>query len=84
MLLLQLAVGQPQRAQQFHAAHLKPDQVVGVVHDAHLVGLGIADSYLGGYRHSAFFQKPIHEAFLCLDTHSTECHAVIRALVMAF
>jgi hypothetical protein len=43
---LQAAVGKPQRAQQFYAAQLKPDQVVGIVDNAHLIGLGIPHPHL--------------------------------------
>jgi hypothetical protein len=49
VLGFQLAVGKAQGAQQFDAANLKPDQVVGIVDNAHLVGLGIAHSHLGCY-----------------------------------
>ena len=52
MLDLQLTVGQAQGAQQFHAANLKPDQVVGIVDDAHLIGFGIAHPYFGRNWHS--------------------------------
>ena len=33
--------------QQFDSAHFKPDEVVGVVDDTHLVGLSIADADAG-------------------------------------
>ena len=35
------------RAHQFDAAHLVPDQIVRVIYHAHLVGLGVA--YTHGY-----------------------------------
>src|SRR5438876_1879669 len=47
-LLLELFVGQPRLAHQLGAGAIEPDQVVGVVDHAHLVGLGIVDAQ--GYR----------------------------------
>src|SRR2546422_4527904 len=47
-LLLELFVGQPRLAHQLGARAVDPDQVVGVVDHAHLVGLGIVDAQ--GYR----------------------------------
>ena len=34
-----------ERAHQFDAADFKPDQVIGVIHNAHLVGFGVAHTY---------------------------------------
>src|ERR1035441_3829919 len=43
-----------QGAQQLHTAQLKPDQVVGIVDNAHLIGFGIAHPHLvGGHWHPA-------------------------------
>ena len=42
VVFLHVVIGKAQRAQHLDAANLKPDQVVGVVDDAHLVGFGIA------------------------------------------
>jgi len=39
-----LLVVETQRAHEFNAANLEPDQVIGVVNDAHLVGFGVADA----------------------------------------
>src|SRR6184192_759488 len=47
-LLLELFVGQPRLAHQLGAGAIEPDQVVGVVDHAHLVGFGIVDAQ--GYR----------------------------------
>src|SRR6266513_81014 len=47
-LLLELLVGQPRLAHQLGAGAIEPDQIVGVVDHAHLVGLGIVDAQ--GYR----------------------------------
>ena len=51
MLDFQLAVGKAKRAQQFDAADLKPDQIVGIVDNAHLVGFSIAHADFGGDWH---------------------------------
>jgi len=51
VLLFQLAVREAEGAEQFDAADFEPDEVVGIVDDAHLVGLCVADSDFGGYRH---------------------------------
>src|SRR5207249_2374655 len=47
-LLLELLVGKPRLAHQLGAGAVEPDEVVGVVDHAHLVGLGIIDAE--GYR----------------------------------
>ncbi len=31
--------------QQFHPPHFKPDEMISVIDDPHLIGFGIADSY---------------------------------------
>src|SRR5579863_7894409 len=49
---LETAVREADGAQQFHTAQLKPDQVVGVVDDAHLIGLGVAEAGFCGNWHS--------------------------------
>ena len=41
-----LAVAPAGVPQPFGAGHLEPDEVVGVVHHAHPIGLGIADADL--------------------------------------
>ena len=43
-LALELGVGEPPGVHHARAALLQPDQVVGVVGHAHLVGLGVADA----------------------------------------
>ncbi|PYP57688.1 MAG: hypothetical protein DMD44_09630 [Gemmatimonadetes bacterium] len=43
-LLLQLFVGDPGLAHQLGAGAIEPDQVVGVVDHAHLIGLGVVDA----------------------------------------
>src|ERR1700733_1241473 len=41
VLLFQPLIIQPQLTDQLHPSHLKPNQVVRVIHHAHLIGLGI-------------------------------------------
>ena len=38
------AVAETDRLAVFHAGHFHPDQIVGVIDDAHLIGFGIADA----------------------------------------
>ena len=40
-----LAIGPAELSQQIRPAHLEPDEVVGVVHHAHLVGLRITHAH---------------------------------------
>ena len=47
IFLLHPLVFDTQRANQLHAAHLEPDEIVGVVDHTHLVGFGIAHPYGG-------------------------------------
>ncbi len=44
VVALQVAVTQTGGAAVLHASDLHPDQVIGVIHDAHLVGFGVADA----------------------------------------
>ena len=46
ILLFQLGVWRAESADELSASHLTPDQIVGVIHDLHLVGLGVADPEL--------------------------------------
>ena len=48
-----------ERAHQFHAADLEPDQIVRVVDDAHLVGFGVAHAYC---RVVVFGRCPVNRA----------------------
>ena len=48
-VFLHLAVGPAERPQQVGTRHLEPDEVVGIVDDAHLIGFGVADTN-GGHR----------------------------------
>jgi hypothetical protein len=50
---LQQLVRKTESAEELDAANLKPDQVVGVVDNAHLVCFGVADSNFGGHGHEA-------------------------------
>src|SRR6266446_6105395 len=55
----------PQRADQLGAPHLEPDQIVRVVHHAHLVRLGITHSYdrimKFNHSHAGYFSRsPCH------------------------
>jgi hypothetical protein len=45
--LLHGFVGEAELAHVFDAADFKPDQIVGMVDDAHLVGFGVADANAG-------------------------------------
>ena len=45
-LILHLLVGETARTAQLAAPHLEPDHVIGIVNNAHLVGLGVADANL--------------------------------------
>jgi hypothetical protein len=51
MLGFKLAVSEAEGAEQLDAAYLKPDQIIRVVDDAHLVGFGIADADFGSDGH---------------------------------
>src|ERR1039458_9757258 len=42
-----LFIADAELTQQFDSAHFKPDEVVGMVDDAHLVGLSIANTDAG-------------------------------------
>src|SRR5207244_4647827 len=42
-LLLQLLVGQSRLAHQLRACAVEPDQIVGMIDHAHLIGFGIID-----------------------------------------
>ena len=44
---LHIAVLEAELPQQFHSTHLKPYDEIGVVHHAHLVGLGVAHTQAG-------------------------------------
>ena len=48
VLPLQLRVRCSKRADEFSAADLTPDQIVGVIHHLHLIGLGVADTEFDG------------------------------------
>jgi len=49
VFLFELAVGEPKRTQQFHAAKFKPDKIVGVVDDAHLISFRVPHAHLMSY-----------------------------------
>lgn len=54
VLELHLAVFEAELAEKLDAANFGPDEVVGIVGDAHLVGFGVADAQgSGGRRHEA-------------------------------
>src|SRR5487761_1947762 len=50
LIALQIAVADTLGAEILDAANFHPDDVVGVVDDSHLIGLGIADAKLAGDR----------------------------------
>src|SRR6202158_5824609 len=41
---LHIFVAEAQLAEEFHTSHFKPDEMIGVIDDAHLVGFGVADA----------------------------------------
>jgi hypothetical protein len=47
---LELPIAHAVQAQVFRSRDVQPDQVAGMVHDAHLVGLGVIDADQG-FRH---------------------------------
>jgi len=51
VLQFHLLVVEAEGAHELHAADLEPDEVVGVVDDAHLVGFRVADAEFGGGGH---------------------------------
>ena len=50
-LLLYLGIGHAQLADEIGAADLTPDQIVGMVRDAHLIGFHIADAEFTNVSH---------------------------------
>src|SRR5208337_1390820 len=70
---LHIFVAEAELAQEFYPSHLKPDEVIGVIDDAHLVGLGIADAdasfihgrcrllgHIDGHRCMRPVHRPVH------------------------
>jgi uncharacterized protein (DUF169 family) len=51
VFVLQQLVREAKSAEELDAAHLKPDKIVGIVDDAHLVGFCVADANFSGHRH---------------------------------
>src|ERR1019366_9438343 len=41
---LHIFIAETELAEKFHASHFKPDEMIGVIDDSHLVGFGIADA----------------------------------------
>src|ERR1700682_4335068 len=41
---LHIFIAEAQLAEEFHTSHFKPDEMIGVIDDAHLVSFGIADA----------------------------------------
>src|ERR1039458_168829 len=39
---LHIFIAEAELAEEFHTSHFKPDEMIGVIDDAHLVGFGIA------------------------------------------
>ena len=46
VFMFHVAIGEAKLAQHLHSPYLEPDDVVGVVHHAHLIGFGIAHTKL--------------------------------------
>src|SRR6516164_3242820 len=66
VFLFHLFVFHAQRAHQFHPAHLEPHEKIRVVHDAHLVGLSIADAHF----RNVIFEHAILSAYSGLPCHN--------------
>jgi len=45
VFLLHIFIAEAELTEQFHPPHLKPDEMVRMIDDAHLIGFRIADSY---------------------------------------
>src|SRR5258707_7215292 len=41
---LHILIAEAELAEEFHPSHFKPDEMIGVIDDPHLIGFGIADA----------------------------------------
>ena len=62
--LLELAIAGAQRANQIGARDLAPDQIVRVIHDAHLIGFRVAYAQLGGRFGNRRHRARVRERFV--------------------
>src|SRR5713101_1657538 len=61
VLALHVFIAEAKLAKEFDTAHFKPDEMIGMIDDAHLVGFGIADadaSFI--HRCIALTHRPVH------------------------
>lgn len=61
-MLLDRRVGQPDLAQPFRATPFEPEQIVGVIDNAHLISVAIDDSVgsdVGNFEQGVFHSKSI-------------------------
>src|SRR6266404_6972873 len=59
---LHIFIAETELAEEFHASHFKPDEMIGVIDDPHLVGFGIADA-------DASFIHRHSRGLICFDRH---------------
>src|SRR5207245_4697541 len=45
--LFHIAIGKAELAEQFNASDLEPDEMIGMINHAHLIGLGVANPQAG-------------------------------------
>ncbi len=60
-LRLEIGIATAQCAHELDAADLAPHEIVGVVHDAHTVRLGVTDAQLGRVRQRHSHPRPMRE-----------------------
>src|SRR6266849_5302497 len=61
VVALHIFIAEAELAEEFHASHFKPDEMIGVIDDPHLVGFGIADANAGLiHRCIAPVHRPVH------------------------
>src|ERR1700733_9786133 len=62
IVLFHIAIGKADLPQEFHAANLEPDEMVGVIDDAHLVSFRVAhaDTSLAYWRGFLRTHSPLH------------------------
>ena len=47
IVLFHIAIGKAELAEQFNASDLEPDEMIGMINHAHLIGLGVANPQAG-------------------------------------
>src|ERR1017187_4860746 len=71
---LHILIVEAELAEEFHTSHFKPDEMIGVIEDAHLVGFGIADA------NAIFIHcRPIYiDRHRCMDPGHRPVHFGLR------